>query len=303
VKTIRLGTRASALARWQADWVAAQLHQRGLSVEMVPITTHGDSQQTAPIATIGAQGVFTSEIQRALLDRRIDVAVHSMKDLTTAPVEGLRIAAVPERASVCDVLVSRQGQKFDELPAGATIGTGSVRRRAQLLHARADLTMADVRGNVDTRLLRLDEGQYDAIILAEAGLLRLGLSERITQGLSPSVMLPAVGQGALAIEARADDAATFDALAALDHEPTHRAVDAERALLRHVQGGCLAPVGAWARMEGGQLRLDAAVLSSDGRTKLTNTATAEPDDAESLGRRVADALLEQGAAALVQAAR
>ncbi|MEX0641575.1 MAG: hydroxymethylbilane synthase, partial [Pirellulales bacterium] len=200
---LRLGTRASALARWQAEWVAAQLTSRGVEVELVPIATRGDVRNRESIENIGSPGVFTKELERALLDERIDVAVHSLKDLPTDPVAGLCLPAVPERESPRDVLISRHGLLLDRLPAAATVGTGSLRRRAQLLHARADLVMRDVRGNVDTRLKKLADGEFDALVLAHAGLVRLGLDDQITEILKPARMLPAVGQGALAIEARA----------------------------------------------------------------------------------------------------
>ncbi len=188
---LRLGTRSSPLARWQADWVAARLQERGVTVEMVLISTQGDQQQSGPIGAIGVTGVFTKEIQRALLDGRIDLAVHSLKDLPTETVAGLCLAAVPEREAPGDALLSRKGESFESLPDGARVGTGSPRRRAQLWHARPTLDMQDVRGNVDTRLRKLDEGQYDALVLAESGLRRLGLAERITQILPKTLILPA----------------------------------------------------------------------------------------------------------------
>ncbi len=243
---LRIGTRGSALARWQAGWVADRLTELGAGVELIPITTRGDAQTKVSIGSLGTTGVFTKELQRALLDDRIDVAVHSLKDLPTDVVQGLCLAAVPERESNRDALVSARGLRFSELPPAALIGTGSLRRRAQLRHARADLRMGDVRGNVDTRLEKLADGQFDALVLAHAGLKRLGLDGHITELLDPQVMLPAVGQGALGIEARADDPAVLDALAPLDHGSTHAAVLAERALLAHLAGGCLAPIGAWA---------------------------------------------------------
>jgi hydroxymethylbilane synthase len=301
---IRLGTRASPLARWQADWVAGQLRAAGVEVELVPIATQGDQVQTGPIGAIGTQGVFTKEIQRALLDRRIDLAVHSLKDLPTDPVSGLCLAAVPPREAVGDALVGRGLTTFDALPQAAVLGTGSVRRRAQLWHARSDLRMEDVRGNVDTRLRKLDEGQYDALILAEAGLRRLGLADRISQVLPKSLILPAVGQGALGLESREDDHATRACLTPLDDPATHAAVLAERALLAALRGGCLAPVGAWGRIEqDGQLHLTAAVLSGDGRTRLTTAIAGAPVDAAALGRQAADSLLLQGAADLIQKSR
>ncbi len=209
---LRLGTRASLLAQWQANWVTAELRQRGFEVELVPITTSGDQQQTAS-GPIAGTGIFTKEIQRELLDERIDLAVHSLKDLPTETVPGLALAAVPQRAPVADALVCDRFDCLELLPPGAVVGTGSLRRRAQLLNYRPDLEMRDIRGNVDTRLRKLHEGHYEAIILAQAGLERLALAKHITQVLPLSLMLPAVGQGALGIEARAHDTATREALA------------------------------------------------------------------------------------------
>ncbi|HJT31624.1 MAG TPA: hydroxymethylbilane synthase [Pirellulales bacterium] len=303
MRTLRLGTRGSALARWQAEWVAAQLRSEGIAVSLVPITTQGDRQQTGPVETIGGQGIFTKELQRALLDDQIDLAVHSLKDLPTDPVPGLGLGAVPERAPCGDVLITRRAPSFAELPRGALIGTGSTRRRSQLRHARPDLRMADVRGNVDTRLRKLDDGQYDALVLAEAGLLRLGLIERVTQVLPKELILPAVGQGALGIEIRAADDELRQLLAPLDHCETHQAVIAERAMLAALRGGCLAPVGAWGRIESGRLRLSGVVLSVDGRRRIAAEVSDEPASAAEIGRRVAGMLLEQGAAELIAAAR
>ncbi|MGD9724193.1 MAG: hydroxymethylbilane synthase [Pirellulales bacterium] len=303
---LRLGTRASALARWQANWVAQQLAQHGAQVELVLVTTRGDADPQERIADIGSPGAFTKELQRALLNGHIDLAVHSLKDLPTDPVEGLVLAAVPERASVFDVLVSPHGN-LAGLPAGATVGTGSLRRRAQLLHARPDLQMCDVRGNVDTRLTKLAAGQYNALVLAQAGLARLGLEDHIAQVLPPEVMLPAVGQGALAVETRADDSATRAAVAPLDDAASHVAVVAERALLAALEGGCLAPIGAWARPQSdGQLRLDAVVLSADGARRLAahdSVAVGEPAAAIALGESVARRLLAAGAGEVLRQVR
>jgi hydroxymethylbilane synthase len=299
---LRLGTRSSPLARWQAEWVAAQLQARNVAVELVPITTQGDVK-TAPLGQIGGQGLFTKEIQRALLDGRVDLAVHSLKDLPTAPVEGLVLAAVPERESVHDVLVANRFRAFAELPSGARVGTGSLRRKAQLLHARPDLNVLDIRGNVDTRLKKLDAGEFDAILLAQAGLNRLGLAARAVEVLPLSLMLPAVGQGALAIESRADDAATRAALAPLDHAETHAAVTAERTLLFALRAGCLAPVGAWARLETAELVLDAVVLGPDGQRKIAASRRGPAAAAADLGQSAAEELLAAGAAELIASAR
>ncbi len=261
--SIRLGTRASPLARWQAEWVAAELRGRGTEVELVPITTAGDRGRGA-IEEIGGRGVFTKEIQLALLEGRIDLAVHSLKDLPTAATSGLSLAAVPERGPPGDALVlppqssrhtpcagSAHGAVsadgvcgLQSLPKGATIGTGSLRRRAQLLHFRRDLQMRDIRGNIGTRLRKLREGGYDALLLAEAGLRRLGLAREIAQAVPPEIVLPAAGQGALGLETRTEDALTRRIAAPLDHPPTHAAVWAERSLLAALEGAAWRAVAA-----------------------------------------------------------
>jgi hydroxymethylbilane synthase len=287
------------LARWQADWVAARLTDLGIEVELVPITTQGDVK-TQPLGQIGGQGLFTKELQRALLDNQIDLAVHSLKDLPTASVDGLALAAVPERESTADVLVSNIAQRIEDLPQAACIGTGSLRRKAQLLHIRPDFQVEDIRGNVETRVRKLDEGQYDAIILAEAGLLRLGLAARIVHVIPQTVMLPAVGQGALGIESRADDSTTRQILAPLNHTETHQAVHAERSLLFTLRGGCLAPVGAIGRVENGRLLLDAVVLSGDGAKRVSAAGEAA---AVVLGEQIAAALIAQGATELIASSR
>jgi hydroxymethylbilane synthase len=300
---LRLGTRASALARWQAEWVAARLADLQVEVELVPLTTRGDAEQREAVSSIGGVGVFTKELERALLASEIDLAVHSLKDLPTDEVPGLTLAAVPFRESPFDVLVSRRGT-LEELPTGAIVGTGSLRRRAQLLHVRPDIEVRDVRGNVDTRLEKLAAGQYDALVLAEAGLARLGRVREITQVLSPPVMLPAIGQGALAIEARSGDERFLAAVSRLDHPVTHAAVRAERALLAALAGGCLAPIGAWAcPLAAGPLRLDAVVLSPDGQRRIAACATGDAEHAGELGARVANDLLAAGAAELVELSR
>jgi hydroxymethylbilane synthase len=300
---LRIGTRASALARWQAHWVARQLTDGGVQVELIPISTRGDDADRTRVAELGI-GVFTKELERALLDGAVDVAVHSLKDLPTTVAEGLVLAAIPERESPRDVLVSRQQDTLERLMPHAVIGTSSQRRRAQLLHVRPDLEMRDIRGNVDTRLEKVAAGQYDAVVLAEAGLKRLALESRITQVLGPELVLPAAGQGALAIETRIDDEVTRRAVVGLDHELTRCAVVAERALLAALSAGCSAPVGAWAQYRGdGPLNLRAVVLSLDGRQRLTATSSADGSSAEQLGRDVAGQLLAEGAAALIRQSR
>jgi hydroxymethylbilane synthase len=302
-RTLRIGTRGSRLARWQACWVADRLSELGQPVEVIELRTHGDVDQTSPIGEIGSTGLFTKEIQRALLAGEVDLTVHSLKDLPTAPVDGLVLAAVPPRESPADVLVAGAAATLHGLPPQAVVATGSLRRQAQLRHARPDLGVQPIRGNVETRLRKLDEGQVDALVLAEAGLMRLGLAGRITQVLPWDVMLPAVGQGALGIECRADDADAAAAAARLDDAASHAAVLAERSLLAHLRGGCLAPVGARAHIDDDSLHLSAVVLSVDGRERLEASGTATPGEAVELGCRVAELLLDQGAAELLAAAR
>ncbi len=300
--SIRLGTRASALARWQADWTNARLTELGTSVEIVLITTEGDVR-TNPIGEIGGQGLFTKQIQQALLNDEIDIAVHSLKDLPTLPIPGLSLAAVPQRESTSDVLVCREAKSFVSLPNGALVGTGSERRRAQLLHARPELCVEGIRGNVDTRLKKLDNGDYDAIILAEAGLKRLGLADRITEVLPNSMMLPAIGQGALGIECRADDEATKQAVAPLNDVESHACVVAERTLLAALRAGCLAPVGALGHIDSGSLHLEAVVLNKDGTQRIFATSNGSIDDAVAIGQSAAEELLSQGAAEFIAESR
>lgn len=300
---LRLGTRASKLARWQADWVAARLRQLGHAIEIVEITTSGDTSQSGPVADIGAPGVFTKEIQRAVLANEADIAVHSLKDVPTDEVPGLVLAVVPPRESPADAFLSRSVQSLQELSPQARVGTGSLRRQAQLMHMRPDLICENIRGNVDTRVRKLDDGEFDAIVLAEAGLKRLGLATRITQLLPLDVMLPAVGQGALGIECRADDARTRATLQVIDDADAHAAVLSERSLLAHLRGGCLAPIGALGQIQNGVLRLVAVVLSADGKQRLIASEAAAPGDASALGRRVAENLLGQGAADLIATSR
>ena len=299
---LRLGTRGSTLARWQADWVSSRLEEFGCEVERVLITTGGDTD-SRPIGSIGGQGLFTKEIQRALLEDRIDLAVHSLKDLPTDPVEGLTLAATPVRESPFDALVAGQTTSVDRLPKRARVGTGSQRRRSQLLHLRPDLEVADIRGNVDTRLRKLADSEFDAIILAEAGLIRLGLTDRISAVLPAAVMMPAVGQGALGLECRTDDSATRSALVPLNDAETHSCVLAERALLAELLGGCSAPIGAWCRVDETQLHLEAVVLSVDGQQRLFAQTSGPLDCPEAAAAAAANDLLSQGAAKLVDASR
>jgi hydroxymethylbilane synthase len=300
---LRIATRGSRLARWQADHVADALRRQhpDLNVELVEIRTLGDRDRNSPLAAIGGTGVFTKEIQRALLAGDADVAVHSLKDLPTAPIDGLVLAAVPPREAVLDALIAPRHRTLAALSPGARIGTSSLRRRALLGHARPDVAVVDLRGNVETRLRQALDGTLDAVILAEAGLRRLGLDQHVTERLGPPAFLPAVGQGALGLECRAGDAATRSLLATLDAPASHRAVVAERALLAALHGGCLVPLGAWARDEGGALRLDAAVLDPEGRRRLD--ASVSGGDPIELGREVAARLLDQGASELLASIR
>lgn len=299
----RIGTRGSALALWQANWVAQALRDAGHEVVVTKITTSGDQSQTSPLRGFGGVGVFVKELEHALMSEAIDLAVHSLKDLPTERVPGLQLAAVPERASVCDVLIANKAQSLDGLSAGAVIGTGSARRRAFLMHRRRDLRMAEVRGNVDTRLNKVASGEYDAIILAAAGLERLGWTDRITEQLDLEWMLPAVGQGALGIEARADDAQTLGIVRSLNHAESHAGVKAERALLAGLRAGCLAPVGAWARTDGGKLRMNAAVAAPDGSRRIDVSSDGHLESPEKLGQLLAEELLQQGADEIIAAAR
>jgi hydroxymethylbilane synthase len=299
---VRIGTRGSPLARWQAEWVAERLRalHPGLAVELVEIKTQGDRDRNTPLAAIGGLGLFTKEIQRALLDATVEVAVHSLKDLPTRGPEELILGAVPPREDATDALIAPVHRTLDSLPSEATIGTGSLRRRAQLLHLRPDLNVVGVRGNVETRLNQALQGKLDAVVLAEAGLRRLNLDAQITERLGPPRFLPAVGQGALGIECRRDDEATRAILAPLDDPATHRAVLAERSALAELEGGCMIPMAAWARATDAGLTLDAAVFDPDGRERVFASLSGPPDDPEGLGRRVAQALRDQGAERLLQ---
>jgi hydroxymethylbilane synthase len=298
---LRIGTRGSPLALWQAHHVAGLLRLLAdpRPVELVEIETAGDRVRDAALSQIGGDGVFTKEIQRALLAGAVDIAVHSLKDLPTTFIAGLMLATVPARGPTGDVFISRKHKRFDDLPRGAVVGTSSLRRRSQALHRRPDLMLVNLRGNVETRLRKLDEQNLDAIILAEAGLQRLGLASVITEILDPQWMLPAVGQGALGLECRTEDAATFDLLDHLNDGPSRQAVLAERALLRGLGGGCLVPIGASARVEGARLTLRGAVLSPDGKQRVAAETTGTATEAETIGQQLAETLLASGARALL----
>jgi hydroxymethylbilane synthase len=299
---LRLGTRGSTLALWQANFVADRLRPVAgpRPVELVLIETHGDRDQATALAAMGGFGVFTKAIQAALLDGRADVAVHSLKDLPTIPAAGLELAAVPPRGPAGDAFVSRKCRRFDDLPDGAVVGTSSLRRRAQLLNRRPDLRLIDLRGNVETRLRKLDEQHLDAIILAEAGLVRLGLADRVTEILDPSWMLPAVGQGAIGLECRADDAETRHLVEALNDPETWQRVQAERAMLYALGGGCLVPIGSTSKVLDGVITVRGAVLSPDGRRRVVATHTGPADTPLAVGQELAVMLLAEGAAEILQ---
>jgi hydroxymethylbilane synthase len=295
--SLRVATRGSALARWQAHHIASLLvaAHDDIDVDLVIVETTGDRQTDVPVWQMGGKGVFVKEVQAAVLDGRADLAVHSAKDLPSIPVDGLTIAAVPERGDPRDALV---GATLHGLAPGATVATGSVRRRAQLADLRPDLTFDGLRGNIDTRLAKASA--YGAVVMAYAALERLGLADRATEVLEPSVMVPQVGQGALAIEARTDDEVSRAALAAIDHQPSRTAVEAERAFLAELGGDCDLPAGAHARDNGdGRLRFDAVIASLDGRMVLRHTeyVSVADVDSEALGRGAAAFLLAHGAAA------
>jgi hydroxymethylbilane synthase len=296
---IRLGTRGSQLALWQSNWVKSELEKTGLSVELIEIKTEGDIK-TGSLAQIGGQGLFTKRLQVALLNNEIDLAVHSLKDLPTEDHPKLTIAAVPLRETVTDALISNRFNNLEELPPQAVIGTGSVRRAAQILHLRPDLVIRDIRGNVDTRLKKLDDEEYDAIILASAGLIRLGFEDRISHTFSTSELVPAVGQGALGLETRSIDADTISQIKDLNDLPSFHRAMAERMMLRTLYAGCLSPVGALAKVEGDQLQLKGAVLSHNGKHKIECEEAGAVDQSNSIGKRVAEKLLDKGAAQHLQ---
>lgn len=308
-RTFIIGSRGSKLALWQAEWAKSRFEAAGARAAIEIIKTTGDVQSDAPLSEIGGQGAFTKEIERALLDGRVDAAVHSLKDLPTLIPDGLSLTAVTEREDVRDALVlpkaSVGGFKYEgqtslrSLPEGSTVGTSSARRISQLKSARPDLVVKAVRGNVDTRLRKLDAGEFDAIILACAGLRRLGLEARISSPLAIEEMLPAVGQGALAIETREDDAEAARIVKTLDHAETRAACFAERALLRALGGGCQLPIAAFARVEGARLRLDGLAAAVSGASVIRDSIEGDAADAEALGESLAHKLEERGALSLL----
>src|SRR5574344_2145065 len=303
MKTLKIATRQSPLALWQAEHIRARLQDlhAGLQVELVTFVTQGDKILDTPLAKIGGKGLFVKELEAALLDGRADLAVHSMKDVPMALPQGLSLAVICEREDPLDAFVSNRYASFDELPQGAKVGTSSLRRKCQILKARPDLEIIDLRGNVGTRLSKLDDGQYDAIILASAGLKRLGLEQRIRHTIQPDLSLPAVGQGALGLECRSQDQAVLDLILPLMDADTNVCVRAERAFNAYLEGGCQVPIAGYATLQDGQLQIEGRVGSVDGQTILKAVQVGAPEQAEQLGEQLAQALLAQGAGELLKA--
>ena len=299
---VKIGTRGSQLALWQANWVKSELNARHpqLDVELVIIKTKGDKILDVPLAKVGGKGLFVKEIETALLTHQIDIAVHSMKDMPAEIPIGLTVGAIPKRETPWDALVSRNGEALADFPEGSLIGTSSLRRAAQLKKAHPSLQIEPLRGNLDTRLRKLHDQGLAAIVLAAAGLQRLGLEKHITEIIPLDVMVPAVGQGALCVETRADDSLIGPLVEELDHEPTHTAVIAERAFLKRLEGGCQVPIAGYARIDAGQVKLTGLVADIDGRQIIRNDISGPPHDAESLGIRLAEQLLSVGAEELLR---
>ncbi len=303
MKILKIATRQSPLALWQAEHIRARLEamHADLKVELVTFVTQGDKILDTPLAKIGGKGLFVKELEEALLDGRADLAVHSMKDVPMALPEGLTLAVICEREDPLDAFVSNTYNSFAELPHGAKVGTSSLRRKCQILKQRPDLEIIDLRGNVGTRLSKLDAGLYDAIILASAGLKRLGLADRIRHTLQLEISLPAVGQGALGLECRAADQAVLDLILPLLHDETDICVRAERAFNAYLEGGCQVPIAGYASLSQGQLHIEGRVGSVDGATLLKVELKGAPEQAEQLGETLAQKLLEQGAGDLLKA--
>jgi hydroxymethylbilane synthase len=296
-KQIRIGTRASALALWQAEWVKSELekHYPGMTVTLTKIKTTGDKILDVPLAKVGGKGLFVKEIEEAMLENEIDIAVHSMKDVPTFFPDGLHLACITKREDARDALLSRNNVSFKDLPKGANVGTSSLRRQAQLMSLRPDFVIHQLRGNVGTRLQKLKEGKFDAIILAAAGVKRLGLEANVSEYLSPEISLPAIGQGALGIECRVDDRELNDMIAFFNHTDSRTCVTGERALLRRLEGGCQVPIACYGQMKNGKLTLIGLVGSVDGTRIVKDSIEGEPEKAEKLGVTLAEKLLSRGA--------
>lgn len=300
---LRIATRQSPLALWQAEFVKAELERihTGLTVELVPMVTRGDKILDTPLAKIGGKGLFVKELELAMLENRADIAVHSMKDVPMEFPEGLGLSVICEREDPRDAFVSNHYQDIESLPQGATVGTCSLRRQCQLKAKRPDIKILDLRGNVGTRLSKLDDGHYDAIILAAAGLKRLGLSQRIAHEIEPDWMLPAGGQGAVGIECRTDDRKTLDYLAPLNHSVTASRVSAERAVNNKLQGGCQVPIGVFATINQQSIQIEGLVGEVDGSRIIQDEISGDVAAAESLGIKLAEKLLDAGAGKILQA--
>ena len=302
LRELVIGTRGSALAVWQAEWVLARLREvePGIGISIKRIKTTGDKVLDTPLAMIGGKGLFVKEIEDALARGEIDLAVHSMKDVPTRLPQGMAILAMPERDNPYDVLISRRGLLLDDMPKGARIGTSSLRRQSQILRYRPDLSVIMLRGNLDTRLRKLDEGAYDGIIVAAAGLNRLGLAHRVTQSLSADICLPAIAQGALGLEGRADDDVVKMLAGRLNHEPTRITVTAERALLERLEGGCQVPIAAHATILQKRLRVEGLVASLNGARLVRDSVEGSIDAAHRLGVELAERLLALGGDAILR---
>jgi hydroxymethylbilane synthase len=301
-RTLKIGTRGSKLALWQANWVKSALEVKhpSLSIELVAIKTKGDKILDVPLAKVGGKGLFVKEIEDALLNEKIDLAVHSMKDMPAEIPKGLCIGAIPEREIPQDVLISKNKKRLLKLEPGAKIGTSSLRRTAQLLHARPDLEILPLRGNLDTRLRKLETENLDAIILAAAGVKRLGLESRITEYLDENIMLPAVGQGALCIEVRQNDPWVGPIIDALEHPQTRSVIMGERAFLNRLEGGCQVPIAAHGKIEKNTFMLSGLVSTIDGRTLIKETLSGSKDSSEAIGTKLADRLIDMGAKTIME---
>lgn len=295
--TLKIGTRGSPLALWQANWIKSQLENlhENLSVNLIKIKTSGDKIQDVPLAKIGGKGLFTKEIEESMLRYETDIAVHSMKDVPVVFPSALMLSVITKREDPRDALISRKGLKLDDLPKGAKVGTGSFRRTTQLLHYRPDLEVVAMRGNLETRLRKLESENLDAIILAAAGLIRLEMADRISEYIEPEIMLPGGGQGAVGIESRKQDLETMNCIFPLDHEDTHTALEAERGFLTRLEGGCQVPIGVYATVDGDKVHLRGLVGSLDGKQIIKVERTGSTEDAEGLGIDLAGEILEKGA--------
>lgn len=299
---LRIATRKSPLALWQANYVATRLavYHTGLEIDLVETSTTGDRMLDAPLASVGGKGLFMKELELSLLEKRADIAVHSMKDVVVFLPHQFKLAAICERDNPLDALVSSRYGALEELPEGARVGTCSLRRQCQLRHAFPHLDVLNLRGNVNSRLRKLDNGEFEAIILAASGLERLAMTERIRQYIPPSISLPAVGQGAIGIEIRVEDGAANELVAPLDHLSSRQCVEAERAMNRKLEGGCQVPIAAFARIQDGRMRLNGLVGSVDGKAMIRTAVEGPPERAAALGERAADELIQRGAHDVLQ---